>query len=329
MKKSIVGLLCIALLLGICITGAGAEKKIFIAGLGKSLVPYWDNVGLGIKHAGEKVGAKTLFMAPRMEDVPEQLRIFENFIAQGVDGIVFGASDPKAFDGVVREAQHRGVIVITFDSDAPASGRLVYIGPNNYHSGQVAGETMAKLLNGKGKVAIQVGSVTAINARERIEGFKDAVKKYPGIEIVSTQIDREDPQIAFAQAEQLLAKYPDLAGIYAVYAYNAGAAARAVKGKGLAGKVKIVGYDLEPDTREYLKDGSVQAVMYHREYRFGYLATMALYDMIKFGVEDTLIMMGIDPQTPPEKRIIYTPTEVVTKENIDDYLEWFKSVGIK
>ena len=130
---------------------------------------------MGVKNAATLAGCTAVFENPSKEDVARQVTVMEGFVAQNVDGIVFGASDPGAFDKVVKDALDKNIPVITFDSDAPSSGRLVYIGPNNYHSGFLAGQAMIDQLGGKGKVAIQVGSLTALNAKERIQGFKDAI----------------------------------------------------------------------------------------------------------------------------------------------------------
>ena len=141
--------------------------------------PYWDEVAQGVKNAAVVGNSEAQFENPSKEDVARQVTVLEGYVAQNVDGIVFGASDPGAFDKVVKDALDKGIPVITFDSDAPTSGRLIYVGPKNSLSGGLLGQRMAEVLGGEGKVAIQVGSLTALNAKERIQGFKDAIALTP------------------------------------------------------------------------------------------------------------------------------------------------------
>ena len=162
MRKKMFGVLCIfllaVLLVGTNLYAGGKQEKaeggktekaqeadvqtsgFTFGGLGKVVHPYWDEVGMGVKNAATVAQCDAIFENPSKEDVARQVTVLEGYIAQGVDGIVFGASDPGAFDKVVSDAMGQDIPVITFDSDAPESGRLVYIGPNNYHSGFLAGQ---------------------------------------------------------------------------------------------------------------------------------------------------------------------------------------------
>lgn len=341
MKKGIV--LLLSCLLAVCLIGgawatgtqekaaaaAGAKKTsgFTFGGLGKVVHPYWDEVGMGVKNAAAVARSKAVFENPSKEDVARQVTVMEGYVSQGLDGIVFGASDPGAFNKVVRDALAQKIPVITFDSDAPNSGRLVYIGPNNFRSGFLAGQRMAKILNGKGKVAIQVGSLTALNAKERIAGFKEAVKDTQ-IKIVVEDVDGEDAQVANAHAEAILSSNPDLNGFYGVYAYNGPAQARAVKAAGKKpGEIKIVCFDALDETVQFINEGYVDAAIDHRQYNFGFFSTMVLYAMKVYGVEDTLTLLGFDPAKDPRDNILYTPTWVITKADLTDYNKWH--AGIK
>jgi ribose transport system substrate-binding protein len=305
---------------------AGKTNGFTFGGLGKVVHPYWDEVGMGVKNAAAVAKCSAVFENPSKEDVARQVTVVEGFIAQGLDGIVFGASDPGAFDKVVKDALKQDIPVITFDSDAPNSGRLVYIGPNNFHSGYLAGKRMAEILDGKGKVAIQVGSLTALNAKERIAGFKDAIKDTQ-IEIVVEDVDGEDAQVANAHAEAILSSNPDLDGFYGVYAYNGPAQARAVKAAGKQpGEIKIVCFDALEETVQFINEGYVDAAIDHRQYNFGFFSTMILYSMKVYGINDTLTLLGFDPATDPQNNILHTPTWVIAKDDLAEYNKWHDSI---
>ncbi len=301
-------------LIGAAPTGAQEPVKtngFTFGGLGKVVHPYWDEVGMGVKNAAAMAQSTAVFENPSKEDVARQVTVLEGYVAQNVDGIVFGASDPGAFDKVVKDALAKKIPVVTFDSDAPTSGRLLYIGPNGYTGGFLAGKRMAEVLNGAGKVAIQVGSLTALNAKDRIQGFKDAIKDTK-IEIVAEDVDQEDAQVANAHSEAILAANPDLAGFYGVYAYNGPAQARALQAAGKKpGEVKVVCFDALDETVQFINQGYIDSAIDNRQYNFGFFATMILWNMKVYGVDDTLTMLGFDPTKDPKDNILYTPTYVV------------------
>jgi ribose transport system substrate-binding protein len=280
---------------------------------------------MGVKNSAKKVGSNAQFENPPKEDVARQVQVLESYVAQNVDGIIFGASDPGAFDKVVQDAQSKGIPVLTFDSDAPKSGRLIYIGPDSHLSGTMLGRYMGKILPNGGKIAIQVGSLTALNAKDRISGFKETLPK--NIRIVKEDVDQEDAQVANAHSEAILASVPDLAGFYGVYAYNAPAQARAVQAAGKSpGQTKIIGFDALNETIQFMKQGYIDAVIDHREFNFGYYGTMILYSMKIFGVDNTMTLLGFDPKGQREGNIKFTPSYLITTNDLPQFQNWHTSV---
>lgn len=295
-------------------------KKMVFAGLGKSTVWYWNYVGDGMKEGAKKLNADALFQSPQNEDVPKQVSTFQSYVSQKVDGIAFAASDPTAFTNLVKQAGDAGIPVVTFDSDAPDSGRLLYIGASAYDGGVLAGKRMVQLLNGKGNVAVQVGSVTALNAKERIQGFMDGIKGSE-IKVIATEVDKEDPATAAAKAQEVLAAHPNLDAFLGVYAYNAAAQAQAVKAAGKVGKVKIIGWDDAPDTLQFIKEGIIDSSVYDAEKGYGSVAVQVLYNIRTFGLDATLQMLGIDPKTPVKDRALMVPVLMITKDNVGEFLK--------
>jgi len=289
------------------------------AGLGKSTVWYWNYVGDGMKEAAGKLQAEAIFQSPQTEDVPQQVSTFQSYVSQNVDGIAFAASDATAFNNVVKQATDAGIPVITFDSDAPESGRLLYIGASAYEGGKLAGARMVQILGGKGNVAIQVGSVTALNAKERIQGFMDGIKG-SDIKVITTAVDKEDPATAASQAQEIIAAHPDLDAFLGVYAYNAAAQAQAVKAANKVGKIKIIGWDDAPDTLQFVKDGVIDSTVYDAEKGYGSVAVQVLYNIKVFGLDATLQMLGIDPKTPVKDRALMVPVVIITKDNVDQFM---------
>lgn len=293
-----------------------ATPKYTFAGLGKSAVWYWFDVGNGMKSAGAQVDSKVVFQNPQTANPAEQVNILNGYIAQGVSGIAFAASDPAAVTPAVHKALNAGIPVVMFDSDAPASGRLMYVGANAIEGGRLAGQEMVKVLHGKGTVAIQVGSLTALNAKQRIAGFMQGIKGSQ-IKVITTQNDNEDPSTAASQAREILAAHPHLSAFMGIYAYDAAAEAKAVIAAHRSGKTKIVGWDNEPDTISYLKKGVISATVYDNEQLYGQVAVQILYDMKTFGVDNTLRMFGFHAHGPRGNNVVYTPIIMVTPANVN------------
>ena len=291
--------------------------------IGKSVHPYWSQVEQGVKAAGKALGIETRFFVPQKEDINAQLQMLESFIAQGFDGIAIAPSDPNAVIPAIKKALELGIPVITLDTDSPESGRYVYIGTDNYQAGYIAGTIMKKILNGKGKVVIGTGSLTAMNSLQRIQGFKDAIKGTE-IEVLDILNDEEDGARALSLAESALNAHPDLDAFFGVYAYNGPSQALAVKNAGKVGKVKIVCFDTTPDILQYVKEGVINATMGQRPYMMGYLSVVVLYLMNKIGVTNTLMML---PKVNGDY-IIDTGVDVVTPDNLDEYLKMMEKLGI-
>ncbi len=295
--------------------------------IGKSVHPYWSQVEEGVKAAGKALGVNTRFFVPQKEDVNAQIQMLEAFIAQKVDGIAIAPSDPTAVIPYVKKALQQGIPVITLDTDSPNSGRYVYIGTDNYAAGYRAGTIMKEILGGKGKVVIGTGSLTAMNSLQRIQGFKDAIAG-TNIQIVDILNDEEDGSRAVALAESALNAHPDLAAFFGVYAYNGPSQALVVKNAKKVEKVKIVCFDTTPDILGYVKEGVIQATMGQRPYMMGYLSVTVLYLMKKIGVQNTLALLPKVTVDGKEDYIIDTGVDVVTPQNLNDYLKEMERLGI-
>jgi ABC-type sugar transport system substrate-binding protein len=149
--------------------------------------PYWDECRKGMEAKAAELGVKAEFLGPETSDAAKQVAIFETVIARKPAGISVSPNDPETVKAAVAAAMAAGIPVIAWDADVPGSERIAYVGTNNFEAGKVAGEELAKVIGGQGKVAILHGALTAANAIERVDGFLEALKNYPGIEVVAIE----------------------------------------------------------------------------------------------------------------------------------------------
>lgn len=280
------------------------KKQWHIAIVPKALTgEYWVRCKKGAEAAAKQFGVRLTFVGPSAEtEVDKQIDIIENLLTRGVDAIGISPCDGKALVPVIEKAVSKGVPVVTVDSDAKTNKRLSYIGTNNEKAGELAGQELAKLIGGKGKVLIIQGVPGAENLMQRVKGFKRAVSKFPQIKIVSEQACQSDLTRALEITENALRAHADLAGIFGVNAYGAPGAAQAVKEAGKVGEVKIVGFDAIPTTLRYCADGVVQAIVEQRPYRMGYLAVRYLKEALEGKKIPRIVDTGVDIITPEQAK---------------------------
>jgi len=282
---------------------SGAPREVVFVLVPKSVVhPYWARVRRGMEAEAKRLGVKAVFDGPTANDLAKQLEIIEGHIARHVTGIAISPNDPRGVEAVIAKAVRRDIPVVTFDSDAPGSERLLYIGTVNREAGREAGRVMVKALNGRGTVAVLHGSVTALNLRERLDGFRDEVDKAPGIKVVALEENRDDAALALAQAETILQKYPKLDGFYGTSAPGAPAAVAALRAKGRLGVVKVVGFDLDRENLKAVGQGWITAIIEQRPGKMGELAVQWL--------------LRLSRGEKPPRQVLDTGVEVVTRENV-------------
>ncbi|PCI11365.1 hypothetical protein COB72_01275, partial [bacterium] len=91
-----------------------------------------------------------LWQTPAMEDAQLQAQYVEQLVASGIDGIAISCTDANLLTSALKAAVDKGVIVVTFDSDAPDSGRMAYYGVNDYEAGKELMRQLATVMNNEG-----------------------------------------------------------------------------------------------------------------------------------------------------------------------------------
>lgn len=242
----------------------------------KLVHPWYRDVELGAQAAIEEFRALGIRIemrwdAPATADIAEQVKKIEANISSRPDGIAIACLDPATDTQVIDDGIAAGLNVVTFDTDAPASKRFVYVGHSgDYADGFRSGEALARMIGGKGKVGVLVGSVAAPNHVNRVRGFKDAIARFKDVAIVFEAADNDEVQRAMDLTESALQAHPDLKGIYANNAANGVGAPRAVKSAGKTGKVAIVVDSLMPEQIAFLRDGVVAMGNAQRQWEIGY-----------------------------------------------------------
>ncbi|AAO35499.1 LacI family transcriptional regulator [Clostridium tetani] len=265
---------------------------------------YWLSVKAGAEKAAKEAGANIIFKGPATEqDIQGEVNIVEDAINQKVDGIVLAASDTKALIQPVENAINAKIPLVTVDSGVDSDKVASFIATDNEKAASQAADVCAELIGKSGKVGV-VNFVPGVStAVQREKGFRDGMSKHSGIELLKTQYSQSDKSKAMAITEDILTANPDVKAIFAANNRSALGVAQALKGKGVAGKVKVVAFDADPDEIKGIEDGSITALIVQNPYKMG-----------EEGVKNVLALMKGETV---EKRID-TGVTIVTKENIND-----------
>jgi ribose transport system substrate-binding protein len=178
----------------------------------------------------------------------------ENFIVQKVDAIIVCPVDSKGIAPAIQKANAAGIPVFTADIKAEGGKIVSQIASDNVAGGRLAAQYLARLLNGKGEVAIIDQPVTQ-SVIDRVSGFLEEIAKYPEIRVVARPNGDGVRDKAMKAAEDLLQGFPRLAGIFGINDDSALGALAAVEAAGRK-EILIVGYDGIPEARQAILRGS-------------------------------------------------------------------------
>jgi ribose transport system substrate-binding protein len=308
--------LVLAFVAALAVTACGGKKeegpqRLRFMVIPKAIdLPVFNYAKIGAERQAKEYGnVDILWNGPSSADQLKQKEILESAITQKVDGIAISALNGDFLTETINKAIDAGIPVVTWDSDAPKSKRIAFYGVDDFAGGRILGEQAITLLGGKGKVAI-ITSMGATNLQRRLDGMKAALAKAPGIQIVEVYDIKEDT----VRCAELIAtgtnRYPDLAawlstGGWPVFTRNASAAIDPAK-------TKLISFDTIQPALDLLRDGKVSVLLGQKYFGWGSEPVKLLYD-IKHG------------KMPPSP-VIDSGVDLVTKENLDDYIAKWKKM---
>ena len=245
---------------------AGATEGSYVF-LPKSLNnPYWVDARKGMEAEATKLGVTAEFLGPDSDDAAKQVAIFESILAKKPAGIAVSPNDPASVLDVISRARAAGIPVVAWDGPVPDSEVQGYIGTDNVAAGESAGEALATAMNKKGTVAVVIGSLSAPNLAQRLEGIKKALANYPDISIVATEESGESMADAQTISETILQAHPDLTAFVGIGGSDLPGIAGALNSSGKCGTTVAVGFDVVQQGIDAMKSGCVQALVSQKPY---------------------------------------------------------------
>jgi ribose transport system substrate-binding protein len=303
--------------------GGGGRRKIVIGFVAKSQ----SNQVFQAAHAGARDAARELgskynadvsvdIRTPTDEDATKQAEAIEALTRQGVDGIAVSCSEANTVTGAIDKAVAKGIPVMTFDSDAPASKRFAYYGTDDMTCGKSVMQELARAMNNAGTIAILAGNQSAPNLQARVAGVREELKNHANVKELNNGAGvfyhQETPEKAAEAVANAQNANPHITGWAMVGGWPL-FTADALKWP--PGSVKVVSVDALPAQLNYLKSGHVEVLLAQDCYGWGHKSVDILLDKI------------VNDKQPEPARVI-DPLTRVTKENADEYARnWDKWLG--
>ncbi len=240
-------------------------------------------------------------------DPGRQVQALENLIVQGVDAIVIVAVDPAGIKPAVWAARDAGIPTVAVDARVDVPPAHAFIGTDNRAAAAESGKYLGRLVTeeraGKANVGV-IGALNSLIQNERRDGFLEAVKTVPGVNIVGVVDGQNVQEQALSAAENLVTGNPTIDYIYATGEPALIGAIAAVESQGAANRIRIIGWDLSPQAARGIREGTVQAVVQQDPRRQGAEAVRAALRLRK------------GEAVPPATAV---PVTIVTKDNLQQF----------
>ncbi|MBB3108179.1 ribose transport system substrate-binding protein [Paenibacillus phyllosphaerae] len=283
-----------------------AEKKLKIGLTVPTLGnPFFVAMSKGAEEVAAKYNAEVIVVSAD-HDLAKQTQQFEDFITQKVDLILLSPFDSKGIAAAVQQAKAAGIPVVALDGNAEGGIDSVVMS-DNVQAGRLAGEYLAKRLNGKGNIVIIDGPpVSAVI--DRIKGFNEVLAQYPDIKVVANQNGEGNREKTLTLMENVLQANKQIDAVFCINDEEGVGAKIAQEQAGRSEEFFIVGVDGAPSAADAIKE------------KKSYAATSAQFpnQMAIQGVE--LARKVINGETVEPQILI--PTELITQDNVDSYKGW-------
>lgn len=313
-SKTVISIIVISFLMfsvGCSGSSTSGDPKIVIILKGLT-TSYWYSVKKGAEDASKDLGIDVDILAPIQADNNEQqIQLLEEAVGKKYDVIAISPADSKGIIPGIELANEAGIPIVNYatsiigDVEIASAMRI-----EDYDAQYKVTEFLADKIQ-EGEVIILEGIAGQQNALDKVEGAKAALANYPGITLVASQTANWVRNEAFTVTQNLLQAHPNLKGIIACNDDMAVGAAEAVDQAGKAGEIYISGMNSAVFALEALKEGRIYATIDIMAYELGYTA-----------IETAFKIVNDEPYETNQT----LETELVTQENVDQFLEKHRSI---
>jgi len=288
------------------------EKIVLIPGL--TTDAFYITMNKGAQAAAEALGIEVDFQGAEDFNPTLQIPILEAVIARQPDAILIAPTDTVQLIDPLSRAVDAGIAVVTVDTfiddgmyqngagdgDFPMS----YIASDNVAGGRMAAAAMGDAMGGTGSVYVSNVRPGISTTDQREEGFKlEMAERFPDIKVLDTQYNENDASTAASQLQAVLAREPNLGGVFGANLFSALGAANGVESADKLGDITVIAFDAPQSIVDQLKSGLVDMAIAQHPAEIGYFGVMSAYAHLT------------GQSIPP---LVGTGFTVITKDNVDD-----------
>ena len=292
-------------------------ELVFIAG---DSTYFWESVRAGMEIGAAELLLNATWVYAKPRDAATQINLLNQYREAKVAGIALLPLDPAGQSSLISEIDTSGIPVVTLDTDVPGSKRFCHLGTDPILAGKTMADSLAVLLSGAGKVVVFVGNRNVWGTTERLNAFTSEAQAQ-GLSVETVKEDGGDISLAKQNVRDALNTYSDLAALVGINLHEAPAIAEVLAESGEPRTAKVVGYDYEKLTLDYLKAGRIDLCITPRPYSIGYLAANILYDVLRVGETEALKLI-------PEDKHIYPGIYIVNSATAAEFESYLSSLGI-
>jgi len=281
-------------------------------------LPYWQKAQAGFLDAAKALGVTGELVGPTDYAPNAELLMFRQIVEEHPAGICLSAGRPEIFQAEIDMAVAQGIPIICVDADVPNSKRVLYIGTDNVKAGKESLKQMAALVPGNGSVVV-ITIPGQRNLDDRVAGVAEALKNFPAIKLTKILDDKGDARSAFDQVSELIQKKEKVDGIICLEATGGSGAAEALHRLSMEGKLRIVAFDDDPETLDWIDRGAITATITQKPYVMSYYGLKFLDDLHHNAVHQ--FKDWHTALAAPMPTFVDTGTVVVDKSNLKLYRE--------
>jgi ribose transport system substrate-binding protein len=238
---------------------------------------FWRTIEAGAREAAADYGVEIIWKGPLKEnDRAQQIALVEQLVTQGVSGIVLAPLDDVALLRPVKAAGAKGIPVLVFDTGLkgePGQDFISFVATDNFAAGRLAGERMAEILGGSGKVGVLRYQVGSDSTTQREEGFLDHVRNSSSLEILlDSQYGGVTVGEIIEKSEGMLDVVRQLDGVFCPTEPTTSGLIIALRKHGLAGQLKVIGFDSSDELLEGVRNEEIDSLVLQEPRKMAYLA---------------------------------------------------------
>lgn len=261
MKRKLHLIIYVAII--VLLTGCAQKPRKFVIGVSQCSEDIWrDKLNDELKMGEYLNDSLIVKLASSNDDNVLQNKQVNQFIDEGVDLLIISPNQLSAISKAVERAYDKGIPVILYDRKTNSDKYTAFIGCDNYTIGKSMGTFIAQQLQGKGRIVEISGLEGSSPALERHRGFMDAIKPYPGLQVVASEGGNWKEEGGIQAMKRILKQTQDFDYVFAHndrLAWGAYVAARQMRVKRNYKYTGVDGMATEGGGLELVRDGIFEA----------------------------------------------------------------------